>query len=151
MDEWYSRHSYKAKVSPIDLTLNEESGCLNYRDIGENACVMAGVIKQYVLLQSDRARAVASIFADISVKWRLPDLIQWWTDVRNFGLTDCVVYISQWFLFMLPNEEVSCQLRFPMLNDVMQAAPTREKPSPATARRDQMMQTRRKACRRRVI
>ena len=43
------------------------------------------------------------------------------------------------------------QLDFPMLNDVMQVTPMREKPSPGTARRDQSMETRHGWRRGRVI
>ncbi len=45
---------------------------------------------------------------------------------------------------------VSCQLGFPMVNVVVQAAPMREKPSPGAARRDQTMRMRRGARRRHV-
>ena len=47
--------------------------------------------------------------------------------------------------------KVYAQLGSPMLNDDVQVTPMREKPSPATARRDQTIQMHRRACRRHVI
>ena len=47
-------------------------------------------------------------------------------------------------VFIQPDLKVCRQLDFPMLKDVVQVAPTREKPSPGSARRDQTLQTRHK-------
>ena len=54
-------------------------------------------------------------------------------------------------VFIQPDLKVCRQLHFPMLKDVVQAALTHEKSSPATARRDQTMQTRHEPHRRHII
>ena len=54
-------------------------------------------------------------------------------------------------LFVTPNIKVCSEFEFPMVNDVMQAALMREKPSPGSARRNQTIQTRRTPRRERVI
>ena len=51
----------------------------------------------------------------------------------------------------MPDLKLWAQLHFPMLNDVMQAAVMREKPSPGTVWRDQMTQMRYKPRRGRII
>ena len=45
-------------------------------------------------------------------------------------------------IFMFLDVNVCSQLGFPMLNDNAQVTPTCEKPSPATAQRDQRMEMR---------
>ena len=52
---------------------------------------------------------------------------------------------------MLPDLEVCGKLEFPMLNDVMQVTLMRDKPSPATTRRDQTKQRRHERRREHVI
>ena len=53
-------------------------------------------------------------------------------------------------IFMQRDLKVCSQLGYPMLNDDAQVAPTRDKPSPGTARRDQSMQMRQEGRRERV-
>ena len=55
---------------------------------------------------------------------------------------DCVVCNQHRSLLEVPGLNVCGQLEFAVLNVVVQAAPMREKPSPGTARCDQMAQTR---------
>ena len=55
------------------------------------------------------------------------------------GCVDCITHPS---ILTLPDEKVYSELGWPMLNNVMQATPTHEKPSPGSARRDQTTQTR---------
>ncbi len=54
-------------------------------------------------------------------------------------------------MFELCDLKVCSQLVSPMLNDIVQVALMREKPSPGAARRDQTIQTRRQPRRRRAI
>ena len=61
------------------------------------------------------------------------------------------IYISHRSMFIMPDLKVCGQLGFPMLNDVVEATPMREKPSPDTAQWDQTMQMRREEHRRRII
>ena len=77
--------------------------------------------------------------------------IKWATDERNFCLSDCVICNQHQSLLVVPGLNVCCQLGFAMLNVIVQVGLMREKPSPATAWRDQTMQTCHKPCRRRVI
>ena len=93
-------------------------------------------------LLSGRGRRDTNVFAGILAIWAAREFIHRSIDASNFFLADsdgCSILSS---LFMRRDENVSCQLEFPMLNGDAQVTPTREKPSPGTARRDQSMETR---------
>ncbi len=107
---WWT-HWYRTCITP------------NRSTVYEDACLL-----------SDWACSVASIFAEISAIWAPSDFIQWSINDNNFCSTDsssCIVHRS---LRVLPDLNVWSQLRWPMLNNVLQAAPMREKPSPDAAR-----------------
>ena len=94
----------------------------------------------------DRARYVASIFAAIPAIWAPADLIQLSINCKTYYLRDCHTFTRHQSIFMRPDLEVCSQLGFPMLNDVMQAASKREKPSPDATWHDQTIQMHCKAC-----
>ena len=69
-------------------------------------------------LQSDRARCVTSIFANITAKWRPAVPIQTSVKSNKFFPTGYVGCITDPSVLMLHNEKVSCELGSPILNDV---------------------------------
>ena len=92
-----------------------------------------GEIHLEMQLLSGRARADTNVSTDISVTRTPGDLIQGSIMKEYFFLRVSEACIVHPPLFTSPDLKVGSQLEFPMLNDVVQVTPTREKLPPGPA------------------